>query len=81
MTVNVKDNNKNIKIKVPNCLVANRITFGILKLVLLCITRFKGIFRIKYKHIKPFIKHAKEYKNFEIVTVNTQQNANVRIFL
>lgn len=81
MTVKVNDKDKNIKIKVPNWLVANRFTFGILKCVLKSITGIRQIRKIKYKHIKPFIKHANEYKNYEIVTINTQQGAVVKIYL
>lgn len=66
-------------IKIPNCLIVNRLSFGILKLILAF--KIPRIFRIKYKLIKPFIKTANQYKNFEIVSVKTRQGEDVRIFL
>ncbi|MBR5245799.1 MAG: hypothetical protein IKV25_00325 [Clostridia bacterium] len=65
--------------KVPNGLLFNRFLFWILKLFL--ITNNYLFLKIKYKHIKPIIKKAKLYKNFEIVTINSRQGETVRIFL
>lgn len=71
-------NGKTRCIKIPSFLIANRLSFGILKLIL----GFKipKIFIIKYKQIKPFIKTANQHKNFEIVSVKTRQGEDVRIF-
>ena len=65
--------------KIPNWLFFNRFLFSVLKLFL--ITKRYLFFKIKYKHIKPIIKKAKLYKNFEIVTINSRQGETVRIFL
>lgn len=65
--------------RIPNGLLFNRFLFCILKLFL--ITKHYLFFKIKYKHIKPIIKKAKEYKNFEIVTIYNRQGETIRIFL
>ncbi len=65
--------------KIPNCLLFNRFLFGLLKLFL--ITKHKLFFKIKYKHIKPVLKMAKNYKDFEIVNVKSRQGDIVRILL
>ena len=65
--------------KIPNILLFNRLSFGLLKLFLA--TKCFVFFKMKYKHIKPIIKKAKLYKNFEIVTINSRQGKTVRIFL
>ena len=65
--------------KIPNCLLFNRFLFGLLKLFL--ITKHKLFFKIKYKHIKPVLKMAKNYKNFEIVNVKSRHGDIVRILL
>ena len=65
--------------RIPNGLLFNRFLFYILKLFL--ITKHYLFFKIKYKHIKPIIKKAKEYKNFEIVTIYSRQGETIRIFL
>ncbi len=72
-------NGKTRCIKIPNFLIANRLSFGILKLIFAF--KIPEIFRIKYKHIKPFIKMANQYKNFEIVTVKSRQGDIVKISL
>lgn len=72
-------NGKTKCIRIPNFFIANRLTFGILKLILAFKIPF--IYRIKYKRIKPFIKIVNQYKNFEIVSVKTRQGEGVRIFL
>ena len=66
-------------IKIPNALILNRFTFCILKLIFRRF--FNPLMKIKYKHIKPFIKKAKKYKNFEIVNINTRQGENIIISL
>ena len=65
--------------KIPNFLLLNRFLFGLLKLFL--ITKHKLFFRIKYKHIKPIVKMAKNYKDFEIVNVKSRQGNEVKILL
>ncbi len=65
--------------KIPNCLLFNRFLFGILKLFL--ITKHTLFFKIRYKHIKPVIKMAKNYNDYEIVTVESRQGDTVRILL
>lgn len=72
-------NGKTIYIKTPNFIIANRLSFGILKLIL--VFKIPFIFAIKYKHVKPFIKKAKQYKNFEIVNVKTRQGETVIVSL
>ena len=79
MKVTFPANGKTKCIKIPNSLIANRLSFGILKTFLAFKIPF--IFRIKYKHIKPFIKKAKQYKNFEIVNVKTRQGETVIVSL
>ena len=79
MKVVFPTNGKTSCIKIPNFLIANRLSFGILKLIL--IFKIPFVFRIKYKHIKPFIKKAKQYKNFEIVNVKTKQGENIIVSL
>lgn len=66
-------------IKVPNCLLFNRFLFGLLKLFL--VTKSIIFLKIKYKQIKPVIKIAKHYKNYEIVNIVSRQGDNVRILL
>lgn len=65
--------------KIPNCLLFNRFIFAILKLFL--ITKHTLFFKIRYKHIKPVVKMAKNYKDYEIVTVESRQGDIVRILL
>jgi len=65
--------------KIPNCLLFNRFVFGLLKLFL--ITKHTLFIKIKYKHIKPVVKMAKNYKDYEIVTVKSRQGDIVRILL
>ncbi len=79
MKVEFPVNQKAKCIKIPNALILNRFTFCILKLIFRRF--FHPIMRIKYKHIKPIIKKAREYKDFEIVTINSRQGDIVRIFL
>lgn len=81
MTVKVKNANTNLNIKVPNWLVGNRIAFGILKFVIGSIFKIKPIYRVKFRVIKPFIKKAKQYKNFNIVSVITQNNDIIEVNL
>ncbi len=72
--------NQDVKtIKIPNWLLLNRFLFGLLKLFL--ITKNVIFFKIKYKNIKPVLKMAKNYKNFEIVNITSRQGENVRILL
>lgn len=79
MKVAFPTNGKTRCIKIPNFLIANRLSFGILKLFIVFKVPF--IFTIKYKHIKPLIKKAKQYKNFEIVNVKTRQGETVIVSL
>ena len=79
MKVTFPANGKTICIKIPNFIIANRLSFGILKIFLAFKIPF--VFRIKYKHIKPLIKKAKQYKNFEIVNVKTRQGETVIVSL
>lgn len=79
MKVAFPANGKTMCIKIPNLLIANRLSFGILKLFLAFKIPF--VFRIKYKHIKPLIKKAKQYKNFEIVNVKTRQGETIIVSL
>lgn len=65
--------------KIPNCLLLNRFLFGLLKLFL--VTRHSLFFKIKYKHIKPIVKMAKNYKDYEIVNIKSRQGDTVRILL
>lgn len=65
--------------KIPDWLFFNRVLFGILKLFL--ITKHYLFFKIKYKHIKPVIKKAKNYKGFEIVNINTRQGESISVYL
>lgn len=65
--------------KIPNCLLFNRFSFGLLKLFLT--TKHILFLKIKYKHIKPIVKMAKNYKDYEIVTVVSRQGNTVRILL
>lgn len=65
--------------KIPDWLFFNRVLFGILKLFL--ITKHYLFFKIKYKHIKPVIKKAKNYKGFEIVNINTRQGKSISVYL
>ncbi len=79
MKVVFPKNGKTKCIKVPNFLLANRLSFGLLKLIL--VFKIPFIFVIKYKHIKPIIKVAKKCKDFEIVNVKTRQGENISISL
>ena len=79
MKVTFPINGKSKCIKLPNFLIANRLLFVILKLILMIKIPF--VFRIKYNHIKPFIKKAKQYKNFEIVNVKTKQGETITVSL
>lgn len=79
MKVTFPANGKIKCIKIPNFLIANRLSFGILKIFLAFKIPF--IFRIKYKHIKPLVKKAKQYKNFEIVNVKTRQGETIIVSL
>lgn len=65
--------------KIPDWLFFNRVLFGILKLFL--ITKHYLFIKIKYKHIKPVIKKAKNYKGFEIVNINTRQGESISVYL
>lgn len=65
--------------KIPNWLFFNRFVFGILKLFL--ITKSILFFKIKYKQFKPILKQAKEYKDFEIVTVENKHGNVVKVLL
>lgn len=65
--------------KIPNGLLFNRFSFGLLKLFLA--TKHILFLKMKYKHIKPVLKMAKNYKDFEIVNVKSRQGDTVRILL
>lgn len=65
--------------KIPNCLLFNRFLFGILKLFL--VTRHLLFFKIRYKQIKPLLKMVKNYKDYEIVTVQSRNGDVVKILL
>lgn len=79
MKVAFPTNGKTRCIKIPNSLIVNRLSFGLLKLIL--VFKIPFVFAIKYKNIKPFIKKAKQYKNFEIVNVNTRQGETIIVSL
>ena len=79
MKVVYPKNNSTKTIKIPNWLIFNRVLFGTLKLFL--ITKHPLFRKLRYRHIKPFIKKAKEYKGFEIVTVNGRHGETVRFFI
>ena len=64
--------------EIPNAFLFNRFSFGLLKLFL--VTKSFMFFKMKYKHIKPVIKLAKSYKDFEIVNINTKKLPCIRIF-
>ncbi|MBO5333760.1 MAG: hypothetical protein J6B37_06575 [Clostridia bacterium] len=72
-------NNTTKTIRIPNWLVFNRVLFGALKLFL--ITKHPLFLKLRYRQIKPLIKKAREYKGFEIVTVNGRHGETVRVFL
>ncbi len=72
-------NNTTKTIRISNWLVFNRVLFGALKLFL--ITKHTLFLKFRYRHIKPLIKKVKEYKGFEIVTVNGRHGETVRVFL
>ncbi len=65
--------------KIPNWILTNRCSFGILKLFLL--SKSPLFFKIKYKQFKPILKKVKEYKDFEIVTVESRHGDTVKVFL
>ena len=65
--------------KIPNAFLFKRLSFGLLKLFL--VTKSFVFFKIKYKHIKPVLKMAKSYNDFEIVSVKSRQGDEVRILL
>ncbi len=65
--------------KIPNWILFNRVGFGIIKLFL--VTKHPLFFKIKYKQLKPIIKKAKEYKGCEIVSVDSRNGDNVKVFL
>lgn len=79
MKVTFPTGNRARHINVPNLLIVNRISFGIVKLFL--ITKHPVFWGLKYKQFKPFFKRIKDYKNYEIVSVKTRQGEDVRIFL
>ena len=79
MKVTFPINGKSKSIKLPNFLIANRLLFVILKLIFMF--KIPLVFRIKYNHKKPFIKKAKQYKNFEIVNVKTKQGETITVSL
>lgn len=81
MTLKVNTTDKNINIKVPNWLIANRLTFFILKCVVASKLGLVMIFRIRYKKIKPLLKLVKKYKKSEIVSVHTQQGVQINVSL
>ncbi len=66
-------------IKIPNALIVNRVSFGIIKFFLAI--QHPKFWKIKYKQIKPFLKKIKHYKNYEIVSIKTRQGENIRISL
>ncbi len=79
MKVVYPKNNLNKTIKIPNWLIFNRVLFGALKLFL--ITKHPLFLKLRYSHLKPLIKRAKDYKGFEIVTVNGRHGEMVSVFL
>ncbi len=79
MKVAFPANGKTRCIKIPNLLIVNRLSFGLLRLIL--VFKIPFIFSIKYKNIKPFIKKAKQYKNFEIVNVKTGQGETIIVYI
>ena len=66
-------------IKIPNALLFNRLSFGFLKLFL--VTKSLVFIKFRYKYLKPVLKMAKNYKDFEIVNVKSRQGYEVRILL
>ncbi len=81
MKVIYPKNNTIKTVKVPNWLLLNRIAFGLVKLVIRIVAKTPIIHKIKYRHFKPILKKAKEYKDFEIVTVESRHGDVVRILL
>ena len=79
MKVTFPVNQKTKCIKIPNALILNRFTFWILKLIFGL--RFYPFLKVRYKHIKPVLKMAKSYNDFEIVSVKSRQGDEVRILL
>ena len=79
MKVVYPKNNSNKTIKIPNWLIFNRILFGVLKLLL--ITKHPLFLKLRYRQLKPLVKRAKDYKGFEIVTVNGRHGETVRVYL
>ncbi len=79
MKVSFPKNNETKTISVPNWVLFNRVGFGIIKLFL--ISKHPLFFKIKYKHIKPVIKIAKQYKDYEIVSVQSHSGDFVKVFI
>ena len=79
MKVSYPTNGRTRCIKISNSLIVNSLSFGVLKLIFAF--KIPGIFKIKFRHIKPFIKLANQYKDYEIVTIKTRQGEIVKIYL
>ncbi len=79
MKINYSINHTVKTIKIPNAFLFNRFLFGILKLFIFA--KSFVFFKIKYKQIKPVLKMAKNYSDFEIVNVKSRQGYEIRILL
>lgn len=79
MKVVYPKNNSTKTIRIPNWLIFNRVLFGMLKMFL--VLKHPLFLKLKYRQIKPLIKRAKDYKGFEIVTVNGRHGETVRVYL
>ncbi len=79
MKVTFPANGQEKNLKIANWILFNPISFGILKLFLIRYNRV--FFKVKYKHLKPAIKVSKQYKNFEIVSVDNKNGDTVKVFL
>ncbi len=79
MKVVYPKNNSTKTIRIPNWLIFNRVLFGMLKMFL--VLKHPLFLKLKYRQIKPLIKRTKDYKGFEIVTVNGRHGETVRVYL
>ncbi len=79
MKINYSINYTVKTIKIPNAFLFNRFLFGILKLFIFA--KSFVFLKIKYKQIKPVLKMAKNYSDFEIVNVKSRQGYEIRILL
>ncbi len=79
MKIAVLSNINTKTIKIPNWIFVNRLGFAILKCFL--VKHTPVLFGVKYKHIRPAIAVAKDFKGCEIVTVQSHNGYVVKVFL